>query len=229
VSLLDANIPVGEATKVDFEQVYGAANILFLPCDVTSENQLKDSFKKTLEKFKRLDIVCNNAGIYDEENWEKCLSLNLVSVIKATHLGIQHMSKETGGAGGVIVNIASIVGLIPFLTGPVYAASKHGVVGFTKSMALTCFEKHGVRLHGLCPVFVDTALLVDLKSVKISGHKEKLQTMINKLGVLKTADVAEGFLRLATDQTRTGAMMKVIGNGKFDYEAEPPGLLPATQ
>ncbi|XP_038652091.1 15-hydroxyprostaglandin dehydrogenase [NAD(+)]-like [Scyliorhinus canicula] len=229
VSLLDANIPVGEATKVAFEQVYGADNILFLPCDVTSENQLKDSFRKTLAKFQRLDIVCNNAGIFDEENWEKCLSLNLVSVIKGTHLGIQHMSKETGGAGGVIVNIASLAGLIPFYVGPVYAASKYGVVGFTKSMAVTCFENHGVRLHVLCPGFTDTALCARLRSVRTPEKKEKLEAMINKLGVLKTADIAEGFLRLATDQTRTGALLKAFEESKFEYEAEPSGLLPATQ
>ncbi|XP_060692900.1 15-hydroxyprostaglandin dehydrogenase [NAD(+)]-like [Hemiscyllium ocellatum] len=221
VSLLDINVSRGEATKAAFGQTYGAENILFLPCDVTSENQLKDCFSKTLEKFQRLDIVCNNAGIFDEENWENCLNINLVSVIKGTYLGIQHMSKQTGGKGGVIVNIASIAGLLPFFLGPVYSASKYGVVGFTASLSLSCLEKHGVRLQALCPIFVDTKLLTDLKSVKAPDQKEKLEMMIANLGVLKTSHVAEGFLQLVMDQTRNGASLKVLENGKLEYEPLP--------
>ncbi|XP_072446280.1 15-hydroxyprostaglandin dehydrogenase [NAD(+)]-like [Chiloscyllium punctatum] len=225
VSLLDISVSRGEATKAAFGQIYGIENILFLPCDVTSENQLKDCFSKTLEKFQKLDIVCNNAGIFDEQNWENCLSINLVSVIKGTYLGIQHMSKETGGKGGVIVNIASLAGLIPFLFGPVYSASKYGVVGFTASLSLTCLEKHGVRLQVLCPVFVDTKILTDLKSVKTPDEKEKLEMMIANLGVLKTSHVAEGFLQLVMDPTRNGASLKVLDNGKLEYEAIP-AILP---
>ncbi|GCC35702.1 hypothetical protein chiPu_0014190 [Chiloscyllium punctatum] len=163
VSLLDINASRGEATKAAFGQTYGAENILFLPCDVTSENQLKDCFSKTVEKFQRLDIVCNNAGIFDEKNWENCLSINL----------------------------------------------------------LTCLEKHGVRLQALCPVFVDTKILTDLKSVKSPDHKEKLEMMIANLGVLKPTHIAEGFLQLVRDQTRNGASLKVLENGKLEYEAIP--------
>ncbi|XP_043559108.1 15-hydroxyprostaglandin dehydrogenase [NAD(+)]-like [Chiloscyllium plagiosum] len=225
VSLLDINVPTGEATKAAFEQVYGAENILFLPCDVTSENQLKDCFGKTLEKFQRLDIVCNNAGISDRENWEKCLSVNLVSVIKGTFLGIQHMSKETGGKGGVIVNIASMAGLIPFFLGPVYAASKYGVVGFTTSLSLTCLEKHGVRLQVLCPGFVDTPLLTGLKSVKAPDQKEWFKKMAARFGVQTTSQTAEGFLQLVMDHTRNGALLKASENGKLEYEDLPALVL----
>ncbi|XP_078407250.1 15-hydroxyprostaglandin dehydrogenase [NAD(+)]-like [Cetorhinus maximus] len=228
VSLLDINVQVGEATKAAFEQTYGAENILFLPCDVMTESQLKGSFSKTLEKFQRLDVVCNNAGIVDEGNWEKCLSINLVSVIKGTHLGIEHMSKETGGAGGVIVNIASMAGLIPFSIAPVYSASKHGVVGFTKSLALTCFEKHGVKLHVLCPGFAETVLLESLQSSKLSGQKEKVQAMVAMVGIATTSQIAEGFLHVVMDQSRTGASLKVYGDGKFEYEAQPLDALPKT-
>ncbi|XP_048399865.1 15-hydroxyprostaglandin dehydrogenase [NAD(+)]-like [Stegostoma tigrinum] len=225
VSLLDINVPTGEATKAAFAQSYGDENILFLPCDVTSENQLKDCFSKTLEKFQSLDIVCNNAGI-SEENWENCLSVNLVSVIKGTYLGIQHMSKEAGGRGGVIVNIASIAGVIPYFLGPVYAASKYGVVGFTTSLSLTCLEKHGVRLQALCPGFADTQLLANLKWVKDPEQKEKHDIILARFGVLTTSQIAEGFLKLVMDQTRNGALLKMLGNGLFEYEPLPAICLP---
>uniref|UniRef100_UPI00398EB586 15-hydroxyprostaglandin dehydrogenase [NAD(+)]-like n=1 Tax=Pristiophorus japonicus TaxID=55135 RepID=UPI00398EB586 len=229
VSLLDANTAAGEAVRAAFEQMYGAENVLFLPCDVTSEAQLKDSFSKTLERFQRLDMVCNNAGIYEEGNWEKCISVNLVSVIKGTYLGLEYMSKETGGAGGVIVNVASMAGLIPFITGPVYAASKHGVVGFTKSLALSCVEKHGVRVNALCPIFVDTMLLCDVKLVeKFVDLKEELQELIATIGVVQPSQVAEGFWQLVSDQSRNGALLKVLAEGKLEYEVQPQGLPAAT-
>ncbi|XP_043559123.1 15-hydroxyprostaglandin dehydrogenase [NAD(+)]-like [Chiloscyllium plagiosum] len=221
VSLLDINVPTGEATKVAFEQIYGAESILFLPCDVRSENQLKDCFSKTLEKFQRLDIVCNNAGIFDEQNWENCLSINLVSVIKGTYLGIQHMSKKTGGKGGVVVNIASIAGLCPFLHAQVYAASKFGVVGFTSSLALTCLEEHGVQLQVLCPGVVETPLMTKIKSDLAPDMKEWLEKLIATYGILKTSQIAEGFLQLVMDQTRNGALLKALEIGKFEYEALP--------
>ncbi|XP_020383022.1 15-hydroxyprostaglandin dehydrogenase [NAD(+)]-like [Rhincodon typus] len=226
VSLLDINVTTGEATKAAFAQSYGDENILFLQCDVTSENQLKDCFSKTLEKFQKLDIVCNNAGISDRENWENCLSVNLVSVIKGTYLGIQHMSKETGGKGGVIVNIASMSGVTPYYLGPVYAASKYGVVGFTTSLSLTCLEKHGVRLQVLCPGFVDTQLLANLKLLKAPEQKEKADRLLARFGVLTTSQVAEGFLQLVTDQTRNGALLKLFGNGRLEYEPLPAACLP---
>ncbi|XP_067852036.1 15-hydroxyprostaglandin dehydrogenase [NAD(+)]-like [Heptranchias perlo] len=222
VSLLDANIAGGEATKTAFEQVYGAENILFLPCDVTSESQLKDSFSKTLDKFKRLDIVCNNAGIFEEGNWEKCISVNLISVIKGTYLGLQHMSKENGGSGGVIVNVASMAGLLPFVAGPVYAASKHAVLGFTKSLAMSCLEKHGVRINAVCPTFVDTLLLENLQSdenlAQFAFLKEKVNSLIADFGVVKPSQVAAGFLQVVMDQTRNGAMLKILRDGKNEYE-----------
>ncbi|XP_072446497.1 15-hydroxyprostaglandin dehydrogenase [NAD(+)]-like isoform X2 [Chiloscyllium punctatum] len=110
VSLLDISTAVGLKTKTTFDEVYGAQQTMFITCDVTSGNQLKDAFKKTIENFLRLDIVCNNAGIADETNWQRCLDLNLVSVIRGTYLGLDCMNKKTGGAGGVIINVSSMAG-----------------------------------------------------------------------------------------------------------------------
>ncbi|XP_041049276.1 15-hydroxyprostaglandin dehydrogenase [NAD(+)]-like isoform X2 [Carcharodon carcharias] len=108
VSLLDINIAAGLELKSTFDKVYGAPQTMFTPCDVTSDDQLKDAFKKTVENFLQLDIVCNNAGIGDEKNWERCVDINLVSMIRGTYLGLNYMSKKNGGAGGVIINISSM-------------------------------------------------------------------------------------------------------------------------
>lgn len=215
VSLLDCNQPEGEAAAAALGQLYGPENVLFLHCDVTSGRQLEECFNKTLETFQRLDIVCNNAGIFDERNWEKCVSINLVGMIRGSKLALQHMSKEKGAAGGVIVNVASLAGYYPMEGGPVYTATKYGVVGYTKALSLDCMKNHGVRVNALCPSIVDTRLV---RSQEGDGRKV-MDNLIEKLGTLLTpAQIAEGLLELVLDQSRNGAMMKMFHDGRIEYE-----------
>ncbi|XP_010774312.1 15-hydroxyprostaglandin dehydrogenase [NAD(+)]-like, partial [Notothenia coriiceps] len=69
-----------------------------------------EAFQSTVEQFGRLDIVINNAGINNEKNWEKTIQVNLTSVIKGTYLALEHMSKEYGKEGGIIINVSSMAG-----------------------------------------------------------------------------------------------------------------------
>ncbi|XP_059845885.1 15-hydroxyprostaglandin dehydrogenase [NAD(+)]-like [Hypanus sabinus] len=225
VSMVDYNRSEGEATSVAFGQVYGAENILFLHSDVTSESQMQETFIKTLEAFQKLDIVCNNAGILDEEKWENCININLVGLIRASQLALQHMGMENGGSGGVIINVASLAAFYSMEIAPVYTASKCGVVGFTRALSMSSMKKQGIRVNALCPYFVDTPLLRPQH-----GDGQKLfNAMIQSCGpVLKPSEVAEAFLELVLDQTRNGAVMKIMPNGKTEYE-KPPTLPNDTQ
>ncbi|XP_018547952.1 15-hydroxyprostaglandin dehydrogenase [NAD(+)] [Lates calcarifer] len=135
VVLLDVNETAGKSLKEAFDKQYGWERTLFLNCDVESEEQIKAAFQKTVETFGGIGILCNNAGILNENEWEKSISINLVGVIRVTYLALEHMNKLTGGRGGVIVNTASLAGLGPLLSCPVYTATKHGVIGFTRAMA----------------------------------------------------------------------------------------------
>ncbi|KAG5843270.1 hypothetical protein ANANG_G00149010 [Anguilla anguilla] len=195
VAMLDINETVGKTAKADFDKEYGEDRTVFLKCDVTSEEQLKDAFQKTIERFGGLHIVANNAGILDESDWEKTVQINLNGVIRGTYLALQHMKKGSGGGGGVIVNTASIAGLGPLLTSPVYTATKHGVVGFTRAMAdASKASDYGVRINALCPTFVRTPILDFLTNEKVP-------------------DVAERFLQLVTDEEKNGAVMMVTLEG----------------
>ncbi|XP_051761110.1 15-hydroxyprostaglandin dehydrogenase [NAD(+)] isoform X3 [Ctenopharyngodon idella] len=110
VALVDLNQSVGEECKSDLDGQFGEDNCIFIQCDVTDGGKLKDAFQNTVEKFGRLDIVINNAGINNEKNWEKTIEVNLTSVIKGTYLALEHMSKEYGKEGGVIINVSSMAG-----------------------------------------------------------------------------------------------------------------------
>ncbi|XP_028838417.1 15-hydroxyprostaglandin dehydrogenase [NAD(+)]-like isoform X2 [Denticeps clupeoides] len=108
VALLDVDEDAGAATEAALRDEFGSDATLFLRCDVCSDEEMKNAFQKTLQQFGRLDVVCNNAGIINETNWQKMVDVNLNGVVRGTYLALQHMKKENGGQGGVIINVASM-------------------------------------------------------------------------------------------------------------------------
>uniref|UniRef100_A0A3Q0S1G8 Zgc:56585 n=1 Tax=Amphilophus citrinellus TaxID=61819 RepID=A0A3Q0S1G8_AMPCI len=110
VALLDINESAGKTLKEALNKQYGQERTLFFKCNVESEEQIIAAFQSTIETFGGIDIVCNNAGILDEVNWEKTVSINLTSVIRVSYLAMEHMNKLSGGNGGTIINMASIGG-----------------------------------------------------------------------------------------------------------------------
>ncbi|MBN3296241.1 15-hydroxyprostaglandin dehydrogenase [NAD(+)] [Amia ocellicauda] len=214
VALLDINEAAGKELKSAFDKQYGVDSTIFQLCDVSSEVQLKEAFRKTVEFFGKLDITCNNAGITNEQKWEKTVAINLNGVIRGTYLALQYMKKENGGQGGVIVNVASMAGLGPFLSVPVYTATKHGVVGFSRAMAdASQLCDYGVRINILCPAFVRTDIVDSLSADDRTGQFSLLKAYTHKLvethGMLEVSEVAEGFLQLVTDESKNGAAMRL--------------------
>lgn len=115
-----------------------------------------------VQRFSRVDIVDNNAGISEigrgflapgSRLWEKTLVIDLEAVIRGTQLAVQQLRKQ---GGGMIINTASMGGLMPMAMSPVYAASKASVIHFTRSLAYLADE--GIRVNVICPTFTDTAL-----------------------------------------------------------------------
>ncbi|XP_071663795.1 15-hydroxyprostaglandin dehydrogenase [NAD(+)] isoform X3 [Patagioenas fasciata] len=137
VALLDRNSEAGQESKAALDEQFEGQRTVFIQCDVTDQEQLRGAFKKVIEHFGRLDIVVNNAGVNNEKDWESTIQINLTSVIRGTYLGLEYMGKGNGGDGGVIINISSLAGLMPAAFQPVYCATKHGVIGFTRSIAKT--------------------------------------------------------------------------------------------
>ncbi|XP_018547944.1 15-hydroxyprostaglandin dehydrogenase [NAD(+)] [Lates calcarifer] len=217
VALLDLNETAGKSLMETINKLYGQGRALFLNCNVESEEQIKAALQKTAETFGGVDILCNNAGILNERTWEKTVSINLVGVIRVTYLALEHMSKLTGGRGGVIVNTASMAGIGPLFSCPVYTATKHGVVGFTRAMAgASTTSGYGVRFNALCPSFVQTNLLSTLTSElgQFANLAESTQQLIDKMGILNVSDVAESVLELVTDETKNGEALLVFPKGK---------------
>uniref|UniRef100_A0A3Q3WNM4 15-hydroxyprostaglandin dehydrogenase [NAD(+)] n=1 Tax=Mola mola TaxID=94237 RepID=A0A3Q3WNM4_MOLML len=221
VILLDVNDSAGKTLKEALDKKHGAETTLFINCDVTSEEQTQAALQKTVETFGGIDILCNNAGILDESQWEKTISVNLMGIVRVTYLALKYMSKLTGGRGGVIVNTASLAGLFPLMSCPVYTATKFGVVGFTRAMASTSEASgYGIRFNALCPGLVQTDLNDNIP--ERLGQFSNLAATIEKLsqlkGVLNTSQVAECLLELVTDDTKNGEALLLSSDGKTYME-----------
>ncbi|ESO86972.1 hypothetical protein LOTGIDRAFT_128222 [Lottia gigantea] len=179
VCLADVKVQQGKTTAAEFQKTFGNDSAFFEKCDVSIADDVTNVFKKVKSKYGQIDILVNNAGIANETHWRKMVDINLVSVIQGTQLGIEYMSKEYGGNGGVIINVSSSAGLVPVFITPVYCAVKFGVVGFTRSVAVNPRNRStsGIRFCCLCPAFTDTDII---KFKKDSGINMKYAPKILK-------------------------------------------------
>ncbi|XP_072784469.1 15-hydroxyprostaglandin dehydrogenase [NAD(+)] isoform X2 [Taeniopygia guttata] len=127
------------------------------------------------------------------------------------------MKKGNGGDGGVIINISSLAGLMPAAFQPVYCATKHGVIGFTRSIALAAnMENYGVRLNTICPGFVNTPILQSIDKEENMGqyysYKDEIKNMMQFYGVMDPSIIAEGLITIIEDDTLNGEVMKITAS-----------------
>ena len=137
---------------------------LFVKADVSKAYEVDALIQKAVEKFGRLDVAFNNAGIegvwvpivrQSEEDWDRTIDINLKGVWLCLKYEIRQMLKQ--GGGGAIVNMASINGLIGAAGAAAYSASKHGVIGLTKTAALEN-ARSGIRVNTVCPAAIETPM-----------------------------------------------------------------------
>jgi len=169
VVITDVDEEKGKELAQEINDAGGKA--LFMKHDVSSTQETKRIVESVVEKFGRLDVAFNNAGIggpslplseYPEEDWERVISINLLGVYYGMKYEIQQMLKQGGGA---IVNNSSILGKVGFNNASAYVAAKHAVVGMTKAAALEYSSKN-IRINAVNPAFIKTPLL------EASGMKE---------------------------------------------------------
>ena len=187
-------------------------------CDVTQTEDLAGAMACAFEHWGALDIVFNNAGIAGEDlfsddpgPWQRIIEINLIAVIDGTRIAVREMRRS--GRGGVIINTASMGGLLPMPDSPVYAASKAGVVNFTRSLAYLA-EQDRIRVNAVCPTFTDTPLVRRAGDARV----EEVAKLVG--GILQPEDVAAGVIELIEDDSRAGAIMRVTVRGGRDYARE---------
>ncbi len=190
---------------------------IFVKCDVSKEADVKKMIDLSISNFERIDFAFNNAGIEgiqgntaecSDENWDKTIGVNLKGIWLCMKYELPHMVKEGKGA---IVNCASIAGLVGFAGSPAYVASKHGVVGLTKTAALE-YAKEGIRVNAVCPGVIKTPM-IDRFTGKDKQVVKQFEDMepVGRMG--QPEEVAEAVLWLCSDASSfvTGHAMAVDG------------------
>lgn len=215
VVVTDVDKEGGQATVNAIRKAGGET--MFIAADVSKSADVQAMIKQSVELYGRLDCAFNNAGIagplgiswdaYPEAVWERVIGINLTGVWLCMKYELQQMRKQ---GGGTIVNTASIMGLVG--TEPAsYCASKHGVIGLTKSAALT-YAKEGIRINAICPGFIETPLLDPITSNNPQVATEiAARHPIGRMG--KPAEIAETVLWLCSNAASfvTGHAMVVDG------------------
>ncbi|XP_041372084.1 15-hydroxyprostaglandin dehydrogenase [NAD(+)]-like isoform X2 [Gigantopelta aegis] len=212
VCVADVKVEDGQRTVSDFGQTYGKDRATFVKCDVSNEKDLEDLFVAVKRRYGPLDIMVNNAGIANETNWSKMVDINMKGLMKGTFLAIEAMRKDTGGHGGVIVNVASSAGLTPVFCTPSYCASKYGVVGFTLSWAESrTIVDLGIRFAVMCPAFTDTEI-IKLGTNSIMLQPELATKMMDFVGINKVETVSDAFMQLVDDPESNGTIATITAN-----------------
>jgi NAD(P)-dependent dehydrogenase (short-subunit alcohol dehydrogenase family) len=200
---------------------------LFVKTDVSKTADVETLVQRTVEKFGRLDVAFNNAGIegvwvpivrQSEEDFDRTININLKGVWLCLKYEIKQMLRQGGGA---IVNMSSVTGLEGSAGAAAYSASKHGVIGLTKSAALET-AKSGIRVNAVCPAVVETAMGKRLFGAP-PVHKQVLgYHPIGRFG--RPAEIAEAVVWMCSDRASFMTGQSLVLDGGF--MAGPSG--PAT-
>lgn len=211
VLFCDIEADTGRATEEVFRKQYGTDNVGFVHCDVTDAAQLKKAFGAAVKKFGAVEVCANNAGIVEERRWEETLAINTTAQIRASELAFEHMRRDKGGQGGVIINTASIGGLIRGYWLPVTVASRHAVVGYTTSRASDPdVPGLGVRWCCFCPGPVKTRIEDFIKRGKTGvKNPEDFLNFWDTFQRLEPEDVARAFIQQLEDVDNNGKIMVV--------------------
>jgi NAD(P)-dependent dehydrogenase (short-subunit alcohol dehydrogenase family) len=203
---------------VDLARAAGGDS-LFVKTDVSKAAEVDALIQTAVDKFGRLDVAFNNAGIegvlvpiirQTEEDFDRTININLKGVWLCLKSEIRQMLKQ--GGGGAIVNMASITGLVGSAGAAAYSASKHGVIGLTKAAALET-ARSGIRINAVCPAAVETAM-----SDRIFGapaiHKYVLSCHpIGRFG--KATEIAEAVLWMCSDRASFMTGQSLVLDGGF--------------
>lgn len=201
VFLADLSEKAGDELVEEIEKT--GAEAAFARIDVTDAEDVERMIADCLQRFGGIHVLVNSAGIvgprarterYPAEEFKKVMEVNVMGLFYCMQAVLPHF---LGKKSGNIVNIASVAGLIGFASHVGYAASKHAVVGMTRSAALE-YAKHGIRVNAVCPAFTLTPMLESAMVNDDTNYLDALQNAIPMKRFGKPEEIADAILYAAS-------------------------------
>ena len=215
-----AKVVIGDVLEEDGRKTAAQINenggeCVFVRLDVANEASWQEAVSTTINRFGKLDVLVNNAGIFSPlkvedtsvELWDSMMAINAKGVFLGTKHAIPEMRKAGGGS---IVNISSVLGMVGVDASAAYTASKGAVRIFTKSAAVQ-YASDGIRVNSVHPGIIATPMTVDILNNPVANEYWVGNTPIGRLG--RPDDVAYGVLFLASDESSfmTGSELVIDG------------------
>ncbi|MEM0360876.1 MAG: SDR family NAD(P)-dependent oxidoreductase [Sulfolobales archaeon] len=214
-----------EELRKTSEELSKYGEVMALKVDVTKKDEVSRAVKEIVGRFGRIDILVNNAGIalqkaaidMELSDWQRVIDVNLTGVFICSQVVARHMIEN--GVRGVIVNISSMLGLIGLELRSAYCASKAGVIGLTKSLAVE-WGKYGIRVVAVAPGYIATERVLDLVRRGVVNEAEySRRTPLGRMGTPE--EVAKLVAFLASDDASYISGEVVLIDGGYTYNAGP--------
>ncbi|WP_372365304.1 SDR family NAD(P)-dependent oxidoreductase [Candidatus Uabimicrobium sp. HlEnr_7] len=199
-SFLDSGWQVATCARTSASLADSKAQFTFT-CDIQNIEQVKTGIKKVVEKFGKIDVLINNAGIAgtnplspesSDELWHNIVNTNL----NGTYYMCKYVLPYLPNKQGRIINISSVLGLKGVPDQVAYCAAKHGVIGLTRSLALYVAER-GITVNAICPGWVDTGMAHE-RFVALNTTKKDIQSAIPLSQITSPQEIAQMALYLVT-------------------------------
>jgi NAD(P)-dependent dehydrogenase (short-subunit alcohol dehydrogenase family) len=195
----------GRGVRAAVEALKCPDRSLAIEADVRREDQVRDAVEETVARFGGLDVLINNAGIelastvpdMPSEEWDRQLGVNLRGAFLFSKYGIPKLRTK---GGGVVLNVASVHAFVSYAGAAAYDASKSGLIGLTRAMALD-HGAEGIRVNAICPGYIDTPMM-DRWLETVPDREQALRDVyrVHPGGRIGTPrDIAEACLFLASD------------------------------
>lgn len=216
--LVIADLVEDSAAAVAADIVASGGEAIALCCDVTQSAEVEQMFDAVIAHYGRVDCAFNNAGTegrfartveYSDADWAQTLAVNLNGVFYCLRRELQEMLKNP--SGGSIVNTASVTGLVGWRGAPAYSASKHAVIGLTRTAALEN-ARYRIRVNAVCPGVVETPMGERIFA-ETPGARERLVARHPQGRLVQTAEVSNAVIWLCSDRASftTGHALTVDG------------------
>ncbi len=209
--VLNYNKSEEAAKRIQKEFTELGKNVEIFQADVSKREEVKKLVEFTIQKFEKIDVLVNNAGITQnklftevtEEDWRYIIDNNLTSVFYMSQEVVPYMIQRQSGC---IINISSIWGIVGSSCESIYSVSKAGVDGLTKALAKELGPSH-IRVNSIAPGFIDTQMNQNISEEVVNEIKR--ETPLEKIG--KPEDIAKCVKWLIEDEFTTGQVISING------------------